>query len=188
MNLFGYNKEQHLLRLFEQGNAFAMDQLYGEYADYLAAVCARYIPNVEDMHDVLQEAFIRIFTKIHTFEYQGKGSLKAWLTRVVVNEALYFLRKDHSKLFVNQAIELPDAEIDAPDVDSLSVTQITNAIQQLPLGYRTVFNLFAIEGKTHKEIAALLHIKPNTSASQFHKARNLLTNILNEQKQKETEQ
>ena len=182
MNLFGYNKEQHLLRLFEQGNAFAMDQLYGEYADYLAAVCARYIPNVEDMHDVLQEAFIRIFTKIHTFEYQGKGSLKAWLTRVVVNEALYFLRK------VNQAIELPDAEIDAPDVDSLSVTQITNAIQQLPLGYRTVFNLFAIEGKTHKEIAALLHIKPDTSASQFHKARNLLANILNEQKQKETEQ
>ena len=165
MNLFGYNKEQHLLRLFEQGNAFAMDQLYGEYADYLAAVCARY-----------------------TFEYQGKGSLKAWLTRVVVNEALYFLRKDHSKLFVNQAIELPDAEIDAPDVDSLSVTQITNAIQQLPLGYRTVFNLFAIEGKTHKEIAALLHIKPDTSASQFHKARNLLANILNEQKQKETEQ
>ena len=181
MNLFGYNKEQHLLRLFEQGNAFAMDQLYGEYADYLAAVCARYIPNVEDMHDVLQEAFIRIFTKIHTFEYQGKGSLKAWLTRVVVNEALYFLRKDHSKLFVNQAIELPDAEIDAPDVDSLSVTQITNAIQQLPLGYRTVFNLFAIEGKSHKEIAQLLNIKADTSASQFHRAKNMLAKMIKEQ-------
>jgi len=76
MRLFGNNKEQHILSLFAKGDNRAMDKLYGTYADYLAQVCLRYIGNREDLHDVLQEAFIRIFTGIHSFEYRGKGSLK----------------------------------------------------------------------------------------------------------------
>lgn len=180
MNIWGYNKEQHIIRLFEKGDKFAMDKLYGEYADYLATVCSRYIQNPEDVHDVLQEAFIRIFSKIHTFEYKGKGSLKAWLTQVVINESLYFLRRDNANLFIDQESDIPDIT-DEPDVDSLSITQITDTILKLPPGYRSVFNLFAIEGKSHKEIAEILHIMPDTSASQFHKARNMLAKMLKEQ-------
>lgn len=181
MNIWGYNKEQHIISLFEKGDEFAMDKLYDEYADYLATVCSRYIQNPEDLHDILQEAFIRIFTKIHTFEYKGKGSLKAWLTKVVVNESLYFLRRNNNNLFIDKEIDVPDVTDEEPDVDSLSIKQITDAILKLPPGYRAVFNLFAIEGKSHKEIAEILNIKPDTSASQFHKARNLLAKILKEQ-------
>ena len=181
MNLFGYNKEQHIISLFSKGDTLAMDKLYGEYADYLTKVCSRYIQNQDDLHDVLQESFIRIFTKIHTFEYRGKGSLKAWLTRVVINESLHFLRENNANIFVDKDVDLPDIIDDEPDVDNLSITQITDTILKLPPGYRAVFNLFAIEGKSHKEIAELLNIRPDTSASQFHKARNMLARMLKEQ-------
>lgn len=181
MSLFGYNKEQHIISLFSKGDALAMDKLYDEYADYLAKVCSRYIQNQDDLHDVLQEAFIRIFTKIHTFEYRGRGSLKAWLTRVVINESLHFLRDNNSNIFVDNDVDLPDITDDEPDIDSLSITQITDTILKLPPGYRAVFNLFVVEGKSHKEIAKLLNIKPDTSASQFHKARNMLARMLKEQ-------
>lgn len=178
MILFGNNKEQHILSLFAKGDDRAMDKLYGTYADYLAQVCLRYIGNREDLHDVLQEAFIRIFTGIHSFEYRGKGSLKAWLTRTVVNESLRFLRDHDTELFVDKDIDLPDSTDDGPETDGLTITQITDAIRRLPPGYRAVFNLFAIEGKSHKEIAEMLNIRPDTSASQFYKARNLLAGML----------
>ena len=164
-----------------------MDVLYSEYADFLTKVCSRYIGNTDDLHDVLQEAFIKIFTKIHTFKYRDKGSLKAWLTRTVINEALHFIRDNDTHAFVDNEGDLPDTaavETDSgtePDIDNLSIQQITDTILQLPIGYRTVFNLFAIEGKSHKEIAELLKIKPDTSASQFYKARSMLAKMLKEQ-------
>ena len=181
MSFSGYNKEQHIISLFAKDDALAMDELYGEYADYLAKVCSRYIANQEDLHDVLQEAFIRIFTKIHIFEYRGKGSLKAWLTRVVINESLHFLRDNDSSVVIDKDVDLPEVVADEPDIDSLSINQIADTILKLPTGYRTVFNLFVIEGKSHKEIAKLLNIKPDTSASQFYKARSMLARMLKEQ-------
>ncbi|AKU70603.1 RNA polymerase sigma factor [Prevotella fusca] len=181
MGLFWNNRELNIISLFEKGDALAMDKLYGEYADFLAKVCSRYISNQEDRHDVLQEAFIRIFTRIHTFEYRGKGSLKAWLTKIVINESLYFLRNNDPSLFTDKTTDIADSSTEDPDVDSMSITQITDTILKLPPGYRTVFNLYVIEGKSHKEIAELLNIKPDTSASQFHKARNMLAKMLKEQ-------
>ncbi len=181
MGLFGNNREQYIISLFEKGDALAMDKLYGEYADYLAKVCSRYIENQEDRHDVLQEAFIRIFTKIHTFEYRGKGSLKAWLTKIVINESLHFLRDNDPAIFIDKATDIPDSSTEDPDIDSMSITQITETILKLPPGYRAVFNLYVIEGKSHKEIAEILNIKPDTSASQFHKARNMLAKMLKAQ-------
>ena len=184
MGLFGNNREQYIISLFEKGDALAMDKLYGEYADYLAKVCSRYIENQEDRHDVLQEAFIRIFTKIHTFEYRGKGSLKAWLTKIVINESLHFLRDNDPAIFIDKATDIPDSSAEDPDIDSMSITQITETILKLPPGYRAVFNLYVVEGKSHKEIAEILNIKPDTSASQFHKARNMLAKMLKEQNKK----
>lgn len=181
MGLSGYNKERHIISLFVKDDALAMDKLYGEYADYLAKVCSRYIANQEDLHDVLQEAFIRIFTKIHTFEYRGRGSLKAWLARVAVNESLHFLRDNDSNVFVDKDVDFLEIIDDEPDIDGLSISQITDTILKLPAGYRAVFNLFVVEGKSHREIARLLNIKPDTSASQFHKAKNMLARMLKKQ-------
>ncbi len=184
MTLFGINREQQLVKAFAKHDSQAMDRLYAEYAGYLTGVCARYIPNREDLHDVLQEAFIKIFTKISTFEYRGKGSLKAWLTRVVVNEALHFLRDKHTDLFVDTDNELPDVP-ESPPPNDLTSDQLMMLIGQLPPGYRTVFNLFAIEGKSHNEIATLLNIKPATSASQYFKAKNMLATLVKQYINKE---
>ena len=126
-------------------------------------------------------ALIKVFTSIQDFEYRGKGSLKAWLTRVVINEALIFLRQN-KRLNETDIDALPDMpEEEPPDTSGLTPEQAKALIDQLPDGYRAVFNLYAIEGKSHKEIAELLHIKPDTSASQYHRAKNMLARIIRQQ-------
>ena len=167
--------------MFARGDSRAMDVLYAVYADYLTGVCSRYIPQYDDLCDVLQEALIKIFSSISKFQYKGTGSLKAWLTRVVVNEALMFLRNKKKMLFVDDDHEIPDQAEDPPDPDEMNADRVAAAILMLPDGYRTVFNLYAIEGKSHKEIAKILNIKPDTSASQYHRAKNMLAKILKSQ-------
>ncbi|HEY9542027.1 RNA polymerase sigma factor [Prevotella sp.] len=185
MNLFSGNKEQQIIRMFGKGHPRAMDVLYADYAGYLSGVCARYVPNEEDLRDVLQESLIKVFTRIADFEYRGKGSLKAWLTRIVVNEALHFLRKQNPSMFVDTNMEQIDIADETPDVSTLSDERIAMLIGMLPPGYRTVFNLYVMEGKSHKEIAQILNIKPDTSASQYHKAKNMLAKLINSEKRKE---
>ena len=185
MKLFGISKEQQIIRLFSKGDSRAMDALYAEYADCLTAVCARYVPREDDLHDVLQESFIKIFTKIESFEYRGRGSLRAWLTRVVVNEALHWLRNTRQLFVVDSDIEKIELTEEEPNTALLSDDEIAALIGRLPPGYRAVFNLYAIEGKSHKEIALLLNMKPDTSASQYYKAKNMLARMIREQRKKE---
>lgn len=185
MSLSATGKERAILSLFKKGDPSAMGVLYGEYAGWLTAVCSRYVGNGDDCKDVLQETFIKIFTQIGTFEYRGKGSLKAWAGRIAVNEALQTLRRKAATP-VENAETLPDLPDEEPDVESLSAQEIADMIKKLPQGYRTVFNLYAVEGRSHKEIAATLGIRPDTSASQFHKAKNMLAKMINDyKKQKE---
>lgn len=184
MNIFGNNKEKTIVQLFRQGNALAMDKLYAEYADYLTTVCARYIVNDDDLKDVLQESFIKIFTQINQFEYRGKGSLKAWTTRIVINESLQFLRKQkvNAPLVADDPPDIPD---ETPDTEGLSADTLNNLVAQLPTGYRTILNLYVIEEKSHKEIAQMMGIKPDTSASQFHRAKNMLARLIKDYKRKQ---
>ena len=188
MKLFGISKEQQIIRLFSKGDSRAMDVLYAEYADHLTAVCARYVPREDDLHDVLQESLIKIFTKIDSFEYRGRGSLRAWLTRVVVNEALHWLRNTGQLFVVDSDIEKIELTEEEPNTALLSDDEIAALIGRLPPGYRAVFNLYAIEGKSHKEIALLLNMKPDTSASQYYKAKNMLARMIREQRKKENQQ
>ena len=177
----GLNKEQRILAQFTRGDQRAMDVLYADYADYLTGVAERYLRQPDDVHDVMQEALIKIFSSIQHFEYRGQGSLKAWLTRVVINEALIFLRES-KRLNETDIEKVPDIpEEEPPDTSFLSPEQAKAVIDQLPDGYRAVFNLYAIEGKSHKEIAEMLHIKPDTSASQYHRAKNMLARIIRQQ-------
>ena len=170
--------------MFNKGDNRAMDKLYMEYADYLTGVCARYISDEDTLKDVLQESFIRIFTQIHQFEYRGKGSLKAWITKITINEALMQLREEKAFLIPLHESQISDFSDEEPDVEDIDTNILLTFVQKLPPGYRAVFNLFIIEEKSHKEIAEILQIQPTTSASQFLRAKKMLANMIREYKQK----
>ena len=179
------DNELELLQLLRKDDSSAKKELYHQYIPYLTAVCSRYIIAEADLKDVLQESFIKIYTSINKFEYRGIGSLKAWMARIVVNESLKSLKKNKQYDFVQHEWELPDVtneEEDTPDTDDIPTQVIQDMIRQLPTGYRTVFNLYVFENKSHKEIASILDIKENTSASQFYKAKNKLAEMINEYK------
>ena len=182
MNTAGDNIEQRIIGLFSRGETSAMDELYDHYAGYLTGVCARYIAADDDLKDVLQESFIKIFTAISSFDFRGKGSLKAWMTRIVVNESLLFLRKERLRAPEKLLADPPDIPEEEPNAEGMDAETLTRLIRQLPQGYREVFNLFAIEGLSHKEIATKLGIKPDSSASQYHRAKTLLARMIKAQR------
>ena len=156
----------------------AMKMLYDRYVGYLTAVCARYIPDDDDVKDILQEAFIKAFQSMDRFSWRGEGSLKAWLTRIVVNDSLKALRRKKPLSLTPTLAE--SVEEEEPAFESVPLQVIQGMIRQLPDGYRTVFNLFVFEDKSHKEIASLLGIKENSSASQLFHAKSLLARWIKE--------
>lgn len=150
-----------------------MRLLYDRYIGYLTAVCSRYVVDSAAVKDILQDAFVKVFSKLDGFEYRGEGSLKAWMSRIVVNDSLKSLRGAGRLKYVD---ELPDTEGDGEieGVPDVPVRELAEMIKSLPDGYRTVFNLFVFEKKSHREIAGLLGIKEDSSASQFFRARAML--------------
>ncbi|MGM9785870.1 MAG: RNA polymerase sigma factor [Candidatus Cryptobacteroides sp.] len=176
--------EQNLAERIRKRDNSAMKALYDQYAGYLTAVCSRYIDNKEDIRDLMQESFIRIFSSIGSFEYRGEGSLKAWMSRIVTNNTLKHIRDNINKGLISIDDDIPDIpDEDIPEISDIPPSVIQEMIKKLPEGYRTVFNLFVFEEKTHKEIAGLLGIKENSSASQLHRAKALLAGWINEYRQ-----
>jgi RNA polymerase sigma factor (sigma-70 family) len=164
--------EQRLLEDIRKGDKTAMRRLYDRYSGYSMALSRRYIADVDAVKDVLQDSFVKIITSVATFEYRGEGSLKAWILRIVANESLNYLRQANKFDFTD---DIPDEqETDEPDVGSIPSKVLTDMIASLPVGYRTVLNLFVFEQKSHKEIARLLNIKEGTSASQYLRAKKIL--------------
>ena len=174
------NHEQRLAKRLQDGNRAAAREFYTLYADYLAAICARYIVNEEDRKDVFQESFIKIFSNINQYTYRGEGSLKAWAARIVVNESLKFIRSGYQHELIPIDTDIADKEEDDPPINDIPPDAIMEMLSRLPIGYRTVFNLFVFENKSHQEIADLLGIKVNSSASQLHRAKNLLARMIRE--------
>jgi RNA polymerase sigma factor (sigma-70 family) len=172
--------EAKLIQHIREGDRTAPKKLYCRYIRYLTAVCSRYITCEDDIKDVLQESFVKILTTIGKFEYRGEGSLKAWMTRIVVNESLQTLKR-------SQSFETFDPDWDRQDDDDIETEEIpTEAIHEmirnLPVGYRTVFNLYVLEKKSHKEIASILKIKESSSASQLHRAKEMLAKQISDYK------
>lgn len=173
--------EQKLLERICNRDGTAMKALYDEYAGLLTAVCSRYIDTDEDVKDIMQESFIRIFSSIGSFQYRGKGSLRAWMTRIVVNTALKHLRDSAKMDFLRYADKLPDVEDEQEmSLEGVPAEVVQEMIRSLPVGYRTVFNLFVFEGKSHREIAQTLGIKENSASSQLHRAKTMLAHRLKE--------
>ena len=171
--------EQRLVQRLQDGDKVAAREFYALYADHLAGICARYIADEEDQKDVFQDAFVHILTHINDFQYRRSGSLLAWAAKVTVNTSLKFLRTQQRHEFVSLDSDLSDEpEEDDPPVSDIPPDVIQQMLSQLPTGYRTVLNLYVFEGKSHKEIAQLLDIKENSSASQLHRAKNLLAKMI----------
>ena len=170
--------ELELLGLARSGDPAGMRSFYERYAGYLTAVCYRYVVDRTNVKDILQEAFIKVFQSLDRFEYRGEGSVKAWITRIVVNDSLKYLRTSSRLNFVDDLPDIP--EDDEPTLPQIPPAVVQEMIKALPDGYRTVFNLFVFEKKSHREIASLLGIKEDSSASQFFRARAMLArNIKN---------
>ncbi|OKZ17744.1 MAG: RNA polymerase subunit sigma [Bacteroides sp. 43_108] len=183
----GNDPETTLLEQIRHGDKKAMKELYCHYSGYLNAVCSRYIACDEDVRDVLQESFIKIFSSIDKFCYKGDGSLKAWMSKIAVNESLTLLNKKEKLAIVQYESDIPDTiddndDDEGPDTGDIPVRAIQAMIRKLPTGYRTVFNLYVFEGKSHKEIAEMLNLKESSSASQLHRAKALLAKMIQEYK------
>jgi len=161
--------EEDLVRRVVRQDPAAIKALYGRYVGYLTAVCGRYIADDEEVKDILQDSFIKIFRSMDRFTYRGEGSLKAWMSRIVVNDALKALRR--KKPLPLSPLLSDITEDEEPAFDRIPLDVLQGMIRRLPDGYRTVFNLYVFEDKSHKEIASLLGIKENSSASQLHHAK-----------------
>lgn len=175
MHFFIGNKEERLAKRLQGGEKDALKDFYSLYAEYLTAVCARYVTDEEDLKDVFQDALVQILSHISEFNYRGAGSLQAWVSRIAVNQSLKYLRERHQNELARLSWDVPDEEEnDDPPINDIPPEVLQEMIRQLPTGYRTVFNLYVFENKSHQEIAQILGISTNTSCSQFSRAKNLL--------------
>ena len=157
-----------------KGVQSAQRKLYDMYKTKWFMICLRYVKKREDALDVLQNALIKIYSKLDTFDLE-KGAFGAWSSRIVVNESIMFQRKywrHGESVELNDEVYVPIEETEP--VENLRAQELTKLIQQLPDGYRVVFNMYAIEGYTHKEIAEILGISEGTSKSQLFKAKRIL--------------
>ena len=152
----------------------AMSQLYQMYVEELSSVCYRYVPDEDDAKDVLQNSFVKIFTTISALDYRGEDSFKAWMKRIVANEALRYMKQKKKLVFVEYHAATQDSADDEPQPERLSPDDLHRLISELPDGYRMVVNLYVFEGYSHRQIAELLSISERTSASQFYHAKRLL--------------
>ena len=165
--------DEELRELSIKGDGNAQNELYHRYAPKLWGVCLRYAKNRMSAEDILQEGFIRIFTYLD--KYSGEGSFEGWLRRIMVNTAINYYKKnlktgkemEYTEVFAAKSYE-PDA------ISQISNEEVLGLVQELPDGYRTVFNLYVVEGYSHRDIGEMMGISENTSKSQLSRARNLL--------------
>ncbi|MEY3945947.1 MAG: hypothetical protein RJB03_653 [Bacteroidota bacterium] len=169
--------EEMLLQGCLADDAAAQQELYHRFSPKMLSVCYRYAKAREDAEDMLQEGFIKVFSQID--KYENRGSLEGWILRIIVHTCINHLKKnkkfnDHVDLAFAGNIVIREDNIPA----IIQAKQIVECIRSLPIGYRTVLNLYAIEGYSHKEIAALLDIEESTSRSQYTRAKSMLEEVL----------
>ena len=168
-----------LIKEAKKGSLSAQKCLFDQMADKMLTVCCRYVKSREDAEELLLDGFYKFFKNLNTFTYQGEAALYAWLKRIMINECLMFLRKKNVFNMVTESV-VEDIVLEEEALNNLSAAEIYELIVKLPVGYRTVFNLFVVEGLGHKEIADLTGISEETSKSQLSKAKVLLQKMLSQ--------
>ena len=162
--------DEQLIKGCKEKNATAQRQLYERFAKKMMGLCLRYSDCEEEAQDLLQDGFIKVFERINS--YSGSGSLEGWIKKVMVNTALdNFRKKKHERFQIELENEKNQLAVHEEAHDNLSAKELLKIIQRLPAGYRTVFNLYVIDGYSHKEIGEMLGITESTSKSQFSRAR-----------------
>ena len=159
-------------------DANAQHELYTSMAPQLMGICLRYAKNIHEAEDILQEGFVKVFQKYKKYNFQG--SWEGWVRRIVINTAIDYLRKQkhyHYQLSIETGESL---SVSTQEIDNLELEYLYQLIQELPPGYRLVFNLYAIEGYSHKEIGQQLDISESTSRSQYTRARAILMKRIRE--------
>jgi RNA polymerase sigma-70 factor (ECF subfamily) len=158
-----------IVRGCRKDNARAQSELYYRYSGRFLGLCRRYVGSVGEAEDIMIGGFMKIFEKIS--QYKGQGSFEAWMTRIMVNESLTFIRKNKN-MSLNVAIEAADREPDYRTAEAhFDAAQLMALVDELPIGYRTVFNLYVMEGYSHKDISELLNISEGASKSQLSRAK-----------------
>ncbi len=168
----------HIIQGCRRADAKCQKELYDRYAPLFLSMAMRYTKQYENAEDVMVHTFFKIFDKIDS--YKGAGSFEGWMKRILVNEALMYIRKKNN---LKMTVEI--SEIDRPEtvnvVDQLQYTELVKLLEKLPVGYRTIFNLYVIEGYKHREIAELLGISINTSKSQLILAKKRMRSFIADQ-------
>jgi len=169
--------EEAILKGCLQNEPAAQGELYNRYSPKMLSVCYRFAHNREDAEDMLQEGFIKVFSQMHTFG--NRGAFEGWIRRIIVHTCINILKKN--KKF-NESVDIIHAtaiQVREESVPSIvQAKQVVECIRMLPIGYRTVLNLYAIEGYSHREIGEMLDIEESTSRSQYTRAKAMLEDIL----------
>lgn len=172
------NEDILLIKEILSGNKKSFRLLYNKYGKFFLITCLRYVNDQSSAQDLVQESFIKIFNKLKSFD-ENKGNFISWSKRIVINECLMYIRKNNILRDSENIIDLQHKfSVEACAIDQLNLEDLTKLISQLPNGYRTVFNMFVIDGFSHKEISEKLKISVSTSKTQLLKARKLLQNNL----------
>jgi RNA polymerase sigma factor (sigma-70 family) len=174
------NQPQHQTKLIEsckQGDRKAQFELYRLYSKAMYNICLRMMHTSENAEDALQNAFVDVFSKMHTYRYESP--IGAWIKRIVINNCINLIKKKKLDLIeLNENVLHIPEELSTPSEPKYTIQNIQNAIQQLPDGYRVVFCLYAMEGYDHEEIGEILGVTEATSKSQYSRAKARLRDIL----------
>jgi RNA polymerase sigma factor (sigma-70 family) len=170
------NEIDEIIEQCKAEKAWAQEKLFKLFAPKMLGVCRRYLVSIDDARDAMQDGFVKVFLSIH--KYEGRSSFNTWITRVMMNTAIDMVKKINKVQFVRDDYFLNDdnslLEDDFVEPDGLSQKQLLELIDKLPNGYKIVFNMYAIDGLAHKDIAAILGISEGTSKSQLNRARAVL--------------
>lgn len=176
MNTSVSNQEKAMIEACQKGDSQAQKELYDTYSGTMYAICIRYMGGLDDAKDALQEGFIKVFKNIS--KYSFTGSFEGWLKRIFINTSIEQIRKRKMHLNIDNVHgDVPQftSQVQLSTIDS---EKILDLVQKLPAGYRTVFNMYCVDGYSHKEIADYLQVSESTSKSQLFKARKLLQDWL----------
>lgn len=169
--------EEVMLHGCLNNNAAAQEALYTRFSPRMLGVCYRFARNREDAEDMLQEGFIKVFSQL--YQFRNQGALEGWIRRIIVHTCINVLKKNKKFSESVDLIHANSIHLNENNIHSiLQAKQVVESIRLLPLGYRTVLNLYAIEGFSHREIAHILDIEESTSRSQYTRAKAMLEDIL----------
>jgi RNA polymerase sigma factor (sigma-70 family) len=178
LKILSDKREEELVRGCQKNDRLTQKKVYEKYSSKMFVICKRYLKEEYEAEDALANGFFKVFSKID--QYKNEGSFEGWVRRIIVNECLNQLRKNKSMYIVN-SLENAKEQEEYHNADTiLDAEELLQLIAKLPDGYRTVFNLYAIEGYNHQEIADLLQISEGTSKSQLSRARSLLQKYISD--------